>query len=236
VWQDSDADGIYEPAVGELPLAGVTVALYGISGNLVATTTTDANGFYLFDDLVGGQYTVVVAASNFQQGGALYGQVQTFDYDALLDNQTAYTLASLEQFLGADFGYRPACPPGTGTPGYWKNHPEAWPVESITIGGVTYTKAEAIDIMMTKKDRDKTYDLFRALVSAKLNVGIGNESSCIGDRILAADTWMAAHPVGSGVWANSVAWQQIALTYQMLDRYNNGLLCAPHRGLSQFSK
>jgi hypothetical protein len=67
-------------------------------------------------------------------------------------------------------------------------------------------------------------------------VGIGNESSCIGDRILAADTWMAAHPVGSGVWANSVAWQQIALTYEMLDRYNNGLLCAPHRGLSQFSK
>ena len=30
--------------------------------------------------------------------------------------------------------------PGTGTPGFWKNHPEAWPVSSVTVGGVTYTK------------------------------------------------------------------------------------------------
>jgi len=36
--------------------------------------------------------------------------------------------------------------------------------------------------------------------------------------------------VGSGVKASSHAWQQIAPTYQLLDDYNNGLLCAPHRG------
>lgn len=229
VWQDSDADGVYEPVAGELPIAGVTVELYDAGGNLVATTATDAGGLYLFEDLKGGQYFVVVAAGNLA-GGPLDGLTQTFDYDALLDNQTAYTLGCIEQFLAADFGYRPATSPGTGTPGYWKNHPEAWPVESITIGGVTYTKAEAIGIMQAKKNSDKTYDLFRALVSAKLNVGIGNESICIGDTILAADAWMAAHPVGSGVKANSAAWQQIAPAYEMLDNYNNGLLCAPHRG------
>jgi len=95
---------------------------------------------------------------------------------------------------------------------------------------VTYTKAEAIDKMQTKKDRDKTYDLFRALVSAKLNVLLGNAQGCVYGTILAADDWMAEHPVGSGVKANSNAWQQIAPAYQMLDDYNNGLLCAPHRG------
>ena len=31
----------------------------------------------------------------------------------------------------------PPCSPGTGTPGYWMNHPDAWPVEGIVIGGVT---------------------------------------------------------------------------------------------------
>ena len=82
--------------------------------------------------------------------------------------------------------------PGTGTPGYWKNHPEAWPVEEITIGGVIYTKEEAIGFM-EMPDGDKTYTIFRALVSAKLNVLIGNDDSCIADTISAADVWMETY-------------------------------------------
>ncbi|GAF95082.1 unnamed protein product, partial [marine sediment metagenome] len=37
----------------------------------------------------------------------------------------------------------------TYTMGYWKNHPDAWPMGSITIGGVSYDKAVAIDIFKT---------------------------------------------------------------------------------------
>lgn len=118
--------------------------------------------------------------------------------------------------------------PGTGTPGYWKNHPEAWPVTDITIGGITYTREQAIAIM-EMPDGDKTYTVFRALVAAKLNVLIGCESSCIADTIAAADTWMAAHPAGSGVEAKSSAWKVGEPLYTLLDQYNNGLLCAPHR-------
>jgi len=36
------------------------------------------------------------------------------------------------------------CGPGTGTPGYWINYPDAWPVEQIEIGGISYTKEQAI--------------------------------------------------------------------------------------------
>ena len=40
--------------------------------------------------------------------------------------------------------------PGTGTPGYWKNHPEAWPVDSVYVRGCTdYPQAEAIAAMNT---------------------------------------------------------------------------------------
>jgi hypothetical protein len=58
VWRDSDADGIQD--TGEPGVAGVTVALYrngadGLPGTaddvLVTTTTTDANGNYLFPNL-----------------------------------------------------------------------------------------------------------------------------------------------------------------------------------------
>jgi hypothetical protein len=121
--------------------------------------------------------------------------------------------------------------PGTGTPGYWKNHPEAWPVDTITIGGVTYTKAQAI-ANMSMPDGDKTYTMFRALVCAKLNVWIGNDASCIADTITAADGWMAAYgPAGNGVHADDYAWQEGGGEdlYLTLDDYNNGRLCAPHR-------
>jgi len=120
--------------------------------------------------------------------------------------------------------------PGTGTPGYWKNHPDAWPINQITIGGVTYTKDEAIAIMNTPEKGDKTFTLFRALVSAELNVLIGNESSCIYNVIASADQWMMSNgPVGSGIRANSNAWKEGEPLYEELDNYNNGKLCAPHR-------
>ena len=122
--------------------------------------------------------------------------------------------------------------PGTGTPGYWKNHPDAWPVCGITIGCVEYTKDEAIAIMNTPEKGDKTYTLFRALVAAKLNVLIGNPSCCIEDTIDAADAWMATYgPVGSGVKAGKCSpWREGEPLYERLDLYNNGLLCAPSRG------
>ena len=47
VWVDTNQDGIQDPC--ETPLAGVQVSLYQ-SGTLVATTTTDANGEYYFNN------------------------------------------------------------------------------------------------------------------------------------------------------------------------------------------
>ena len=117
--------------------------------------------------------------------------------------------------------------PGTGTPGYWKNHPEAWPVDSITIGEDTYTKEEAIALM--DKDGDKSFTMFRAYVAAYLNGLIGNDTSCVASELTDAYNWLNAHEPGSGVTGKSNAWkigQPIATT---LDDYNNGLLCAPHR-------
>lgn len=121
------------------------------------------------------------------------------------------------------------CAPGTGTPGYWMNHPEAWPVDVITIGGNVYTKDEAIGLMKDPVKRDKTFTMFPALVAAKLNVLVGNDDSCIADTIAAADAWMAANAVGSGVKGSSEAWKMGEPLYEELDAYNNGKLCAPSR-------
>ena len=57
VWLDSDRDGMQTP--GEVGMSGVTVQLKDANGVIVATTTTDPNGFYSFVDLIpGAAYSV----------------------------------------------------------------------------------------------------------------------------------------------------------------------------------
>jgi cell division septation protein DedD len=84
----------------------------------------------------------------------------------------------------------------TYTQGYWKNHPEAWPVDVIAIGGATYSKEEAIAILETPPKGDATYILAHQLIAAKLNVLNGADGSAVTDPIAAADGWLAAHPLG----------------------------------------
>jgi len=69
-------------------------------------------------------------------------------------------------------------------------------------------------------------------VAAKLNVGIGNDPSCIASTIAAADAWLTTYPVGSNVLGSSAAWSGAGggeTIHDTLDAYNNGQMCAPHR-------
>ena len=60
VWFDTDRDGIQDK--GEAPVGGVVVSLHDATGSLVATTTTDGDGRYVFTDLhAGATYTIEFA-------------------------------------------------------------------------------------------------------------------------------------------------------------------------------
>lgn len=56
VWYDANENGQQDR--DEKPVAGVTVTLYDAAGNPIATTTTDLNGYYIFDNLIPGSYSV----------------------------------------------------------------------------------------------------------------------------------------------------------------------------------
>ncbi|MCA9156303.1 MAG: carboxypeptidase regulatory-like domain-containing protein, partial [Planctomycetales bacterium] len=56
IYSDVDQDCEFDP--GESPLGGVTVELLDSTGKVIATTTTDDDGFYTFTNLAPGKYTV----------------------------------------------------------------------------------------------------------------------------------------------------------------------------------
>ncbi len=65
VWNDADQDGIQDPT--EVGVPGVIVTLFdGVTNSVIATTTTDSAGNYLFDGLPTGQYYIqVVLPTNY---------------------------------------------------------------------------------------------------------------------------------------------------------------------------
>lgn len=234
VWEDVDVDGIQE---NEPDVPNVGISLYTCDGTWVADAVTNVSGNAVFSDVPTGSYYLQFdkpAGYSFTLQNA--GGNEEFDSDA--DPGTGrtacfdYVAGSLlkSQDAGIYMEEQPPENPGTGTPGYWMNHPQAWPVGEITIGGMTYSRDEAIALMRAPVRGDKTLSMFPQLVSAKLNVLIGNDDSCVAGVIADADAWLAANPVGSNVRADSEAWDTGEPLHGTLDAYNNGLLCAPSRG------
>ena len=230
VFNDANNNGIQD--VGEVGIEGVKgVVCQVCDGSDNIPFETGPGGAY-FVDVPAGTYTIFVVIPTGTQASPTNVGSDTFDSDGVPNGQ-GFSVATLVDADGyaTDFGFftTPVQQPGTGTPGYWKNHPAAWPVSSITVGGVVYTKAQAIS-WLGKVGKDKTTTMFSSLVPGMLNVLIGNDGSCVKNTIVAANSWMATYgPVGSNVAASSAAWAVGEPLHITLDAYNNGMLCAPHR-------
>ena len=106
VWLDTNRDGVQD--VGENGLANVTVDLYSdpngdgdtSDGTVIATTTTDTYGRYLFRDLGSGNYVVDVTDTN----NVLTGLTLT---TGSADPHGSIALEAQDRYLDADFGYAP---------------------------------------------------------------------------------------------------------------------------------
>ena len=148
VWFDTDQDGFYEPADGELGIDGVLVRLTAdLDGDgfldVDLTQETAGGGQYLFGGLLPGDYTVTVLDSNFNANGSLAGYSSTLDQSASAtdgaDRSTPWTVSldSGDNYVLADFGYVETTTPGGGqgcTPGYWRqpHHEFAWTTYATT--------------------------------------------------------------------------------------------------------
>ncbi|MEM9545868.1 MAG: SdrD B-like domain-containing protein [Bacteroidota bacterium] len=100
VWKDADGDGIQD--AGEDGVEGVVVILTDCSGTVLATETTDANGFYFFDNLIPGNYQVQFDVSSLPDGCSFTVQDQGGD-DALDSDVDANGFAPCTFIQGGEY-------------------------------------------------------------------------------------------------------------------------------------
>ena len=110
--------------------------------------------------------------------------------------------------------------------GFWKNHPSAWPVTSLDLGGETYTQDELITLLKTPVKGDASLILAKQLIAAKLNVANGSNSSSIASTISDADALLSS--VGGrlplGIHPSTDIGQNMTAAGEELDDYNNRVL------------
>jgi len=241
VFYDANGNGVQDSGETGISGASVTITYTPPGGGtpVVIVEPTDANGFYESGFTPSNvEYTVSVQIPPTLTPSPANSPLTDDEHDSdgipdgLGNSVVHFTPTATGGDSTTDFGFTNSAfsNPGTGTPGYWKNHPEAWPDPTITVGTKTYTVQEAIDIMGTPVTKDKTYTMFASLVSAMLNVRVGNDSTCVSEAITAGQAWMTTYgPAGHGVAASSFAWKIGEPIHRLMDNYNNGGLCAPHR-------
>ena len=116
--------------------------------------------------------------------------------------------------------------------GYWKNNPNAWPVNRLTLGSQSYLKTELLIILNTSigsgKNADASLILAHQLIAAKLNVANGSDPAPVGSTITHADGLFSGFSgkLPYHVKPSSANGQAMVTDATVLESYNNGALTA----------
>ncbi len=105
VWKDLNENGIQDNNESGLP--NVFVLLYSCTNTLIANTTTDANGYYNFDNLLPGSYSVkFTLPSSYAFSPIHQGSSTTLDSDVdpSTGKTTCFTLAAGDNNISIDAG------------------------------------------------------------------------------------------------------------------------------------
>ncbi|MFO7536008.1 MAG: ice-binding family protein [Kiritimatiellia bacterium] len=161
VWDDNNMDGIQDS--GETGHMDVVVNLYDADTNMVATTNTDANGLYVFADLVPGLYSlefVQPAGLQFTSPGQ-GGEALDSDADLLTGRTEAFMLFAGEFNTNWDAGLisSNAAPLITKRASVDPVRPSEILTYTITVSNATMAVASNVTVV-------ETYDAFYRYLSS----------------------------------------------------------------------
>ncbi len=112
----------------------------------------------------------------------------------------------------------------TKSQGYWKTHPDQWPVDELVLGDRTYSKSKLLRILKRPPKGDASVILAKQLIAAKLNVLSGAKAD---DDIIAlinqADDLISSNcnRIPCYVWTRCSLGQEMIELARQLEEYNN---------------
>lgn len=118
-------------------------------------------------------------------------------------------------------------PPCVLSQGFWKNHPEDWPVSDLELGTVLYDQSQLLQILREKVKGNGLVSLAKQLIAAKLNIASGSlVPPGVQDAIDSADAQidgLVIPPIGGGSLRPNITGPN----REILADYNNGLSDGP---------
>jgi hypothetical protein len=241
VWYDGNQDGCQDP--DEMPAEGVEVNLW--TGcppqEVIATTTTDAEGYYAFCELMPGDYTVQFVAPEGYYFCEQYSDACDYENDS---NANADGITDCVTIVDADDWSIDAAlcmdiPDGcTRTIGYWKNHLDmVAPLLPIWLGDPDGAKSIAVTTTELAHDA-LSYDLggagnmiaklYGQLLATKLNIANGADPYEVMDTIADADAYLAMYDWTDWNMVRRTDKDMIEDWKDTLDMYNNGIIGPGH--------
>lgn len=248
VWYDDDQDGIQD--AGEMGVGGVTVNLYNCEDVMLASTTTDADGFYMFGDLEPGDYYVqFIIPAGYMLSPQDQGMDDAKDSDASpADGKTVCTTLDPGEYDPTwDAGiYMPVQEGCTRTIGYWKNRcgfkrnlpnlvgdylpiwlgtPGGTDSKAVTDSAIAY----AVFVMKTwGNEENGITKLYAQMLAAKINIAAGADGSDVAAAIAEADAYLAETDWTEWDMLTEMEQQYVLDLKDTFDFYNNGVIGPGH--------
>jgi choice-of-anchor A domain-containing protein len=108
------------------------------------------------------------------------------------------------------------------SPGYWKNHVSAWPVQQLQLGAAIYNQAGILSLL-SHGGSDGASKLARALAATKLNQAAGFQHPALPATVQQADAFLDSYPPGSKPKGPALA--QANTLKAQLEAYYEGVAC-----------
>jgi len=174
------ADGVtYASLGGEWPDAPVPGMGYAVFDG---TPTLNTFGGQYTSFKLGPQETILIEIGDLRDESGVSGTDAELQYDrhyffvAFANNTRGVPASSRSATVSAQTTQSTNC---TYTQGFWKNHKDVWPVQSLQLGGVTYTKQELCDILDKSVKGNGLVSLAHQLIAAKLNLANGADDAAV---------------------------------------------------------
>jgi hypothetical protein len=122
------------------------------------------------------------------------------------------------------------CNPGrncTYTQGYWKNHSAVWPLQSLTLGAVSYNESQLFQVLNRPAQGNGLVILAHQLIAAKLNTANGADPTAVQQSVIDADNMIGGSivpPIGNGYLSPN----QTSNLTDTLTEYNEGTIGLGH--------